>query len=96
MVALLYVEQHKDLPPTSFLETLKSVEVDTEIREAILELVGKKRAGYELGMGPSIPALNTFADDNLYRWMDNDPEKDGKRHDFRELNDIVLAILEED
>jgi hypothetical protein len=59
-------------------------------------LVGKKQAGCELGMGPSIPALNAFADDNLYRWMKNDPEKDGKRSDFRELNDIVLDILNED
>jgi uncharacterized protein len=96
MVALLYVEQYKQLPPTSFLETLRLVEIDTDIRKAILELVGKKQAGFELGMGPSIPALNAFADDNLHRWMDNDPEKEGKRYDFRELNDIVLAILNEE
>jgi len=96
MVALLYVEQRDILPPTSFLETLKNVEVDTDIREAILELVGKKRAGYELGMGPSIPALNTFADKYLYKWMGNNPEKDGSRQDFRVLDDIVLAILDEE
>jgi len=96
MVALLYVEQYKMLPPTSFLETLRQVEIDTDIRKAILELVGKKQAGCELGMGPSIPVLNAFADENLYRWMENDPEKDGSRQDFRVLDDIVIAVLDEE
>jgi uncharacterized protein len=96
MVALLYVEQHRQLPPTSFLETLKQVEIDTDIRKAILELVGKKQAGYELGMGQSIPVLNTFADEYLDRWMQDGAESYGSGQDFRELDAIVSAVLDEE
>lgn len=93
MIALLYVEQHKQLPPTSFLETLKQVELDTDIRKAILDLVIKKQAGNELGLGPSIPVLNAFAEKYLYDWMEQEPEKN--ESSFQELDDIVLAVLRE-
>jgi predicted nucleotidyltransferase len=96
MIALLYIEQHKALSPTSFLETLKNVEVDNDIRKAILELVGKKQSGHELGMGPSIPVLNAFADEHLSRWLECDPDEEGKERDFRVLDDIVMAILNEE
>lgn len=94
IVALLYLEQHKELPPTNFLETLREVELSSDTRNAILELVEKKRAGFELGMDRPIPILNTFAEDHLNKWMQHGPEKQGERRDFRELDDIVLAILE--
>jgi hypothetical protein len=95
IVALLYLEQHKELPPTNFLETLREVKVGSDTREAILELVRKKQAGLELGMDKPIPLLNAFAEEHLNKWTQHDPEKSGKRRDFKELDDIVLAILEE-
>lgn len=94
IVALLYLEQHKSLPPTNFLETLQDIELHSDTRKAILELVGKKQAGLELGMDKPIPILNTFAEGHLNKWMQHDPEKDSKRHDFKDLDDLVLAILE--
>lgn len=95
IVALLYLEQNKELPPTNFLETLREVELNNDTRNAILELVEKKRAGFELGMDRPIPILNTFAEDHLNKWMQHGPEKHGEHRSFRELDDIVLAILEE-
>lgn len=94
IIALLYLEQHEELPPTNFLETLREVDLSSDTRNAILELVEKKRAGFELGMDRPIPILNTFAEDHLNKWMQHGPEKQGERRDFRELDDIVLAILE--
>jgi len=94
IVALLYLEQNGQLPPTNFLETLRSVELQEEIREAVLDLISKKQVGIEIEMGKPISALNTFAEEHLGKWMQNDPEKNGKRHNFKELDDIVLAILE--
>src|SRR5580765_2473010 len=39
IVALLYLEQHKALPPTNFIEALDSVELDDVVRENIEDLV---------------------------------------------------------
>jgi len=95
MIALFFVEQHKTLPPTNFLKTLKNIEIDEDVREAILDLVDRKKIGQQLGMGAPIPALNAFAEQYLTKWMEYDPEKDSKRHDFIELDNIILSILEE-
>jgi predicted nucleotidyltransferase len=94
MIALLYVEQYKQLPPTNFIETLKLVEIDTATREAIHDLIDKKQAGHELGLGPSIPVLNDFAEKHLYEWMEQDPEKDESIL-TSDLDDIASAILRE-
>jgi predicted nucleotidyltransferase len=94
IVALLYLDQHKALPPTNFLETLRETEIDNDTRKAILELVGMKQAGVELGTDKPIPILNSFAETHLNKWMQHGPEDQGKRHDFKELDDLVLAILE--
>lgn len=94
IVALLYLEQNRELPPTNFLETLREVELNNDTRNAILDLVERKRAGFELGMDKPIPVLNAFAEEHLNKWMQHDPEKHGERRSFRELDDIVLAILE--
>jgi predicted nucleotidyltransferase len=94
IVALLFLEQHQVLPPTNFLEALREVELHNDIRKAILELVEKKQAGFELGTEKPIPILNAFAEDHLNKWIQHKPEKHGKRHGLKELDDIVLAILE--
>ena len=78
----------------TFGSRLREVEVHSDTRKAILELVGRKIAGNELGMDKPIPALNRFAEDHLNKWMQHDPEKHGKHHDFRELDEIALNILE--
>lgn len=94
IVALLYLEQHRALPPTNFLETLRKTELDHDTRKAILELVGRKIAGHELGMDAPIPVLNAFAEEHLNKWMQHGPEKHEKRHDFKELDELVLNILD--
>lgn len=93
IVALLYLEQHRELPPTNFLETLREVELHSDTRNAILELVDRKIAGQEMGMDKPIPVLNAFAEDHLNKWLQHGAEKHGERRSFRELDDIVLAIL---
>lgn len=95
IVALLYLEQHKALPPTNFLETLEAVALQQDVRRSILDIVSKKMAGQELAMGAPDPTLNTFAEQHLARWLENDPEEDNAKHRFQELDNIVLAILEE-
>jgi uncharacterized protein len=94
IVALLYLEQHQALPPTNFLETLRDSEIDSETRKAILDLVGKKQTGLELGMSSPIPVLNAFAELHLNRWLQHGPDEHSKRHEFKDLDEIVLDILE--
>src|SRR6266568_126223 len=89
MVALFYLEQFHDLPPTNFIETLESVVLPQGVREGIMGLIDRKQAGHELGTGLPDPILNAFADRHLKEWIQNDPEKDGKKQDFRELDAIA-------
>ena len=96
IIALLYLEQHKALPPTNFIETLDNVELDNVVRENIEDLVARKRQGENMGMGTPNPILNRFADQHLTRWMQHSPEKDNKGYNFKELDDIVLSILNEE
>ncbi len=95
IVALLYLEQHKTLPPTNFLKTLEAVTLQPDVRRSILDLVSKKMAGHELTMGTPDPILNSFAEQHLTRWLEHSPDEDNAKHRFQELDDIVLAILEE-
>jgi predicted nucleotidyltransferase len=95
IIALLYLEQHKTLPPTNFLETLEAVTLQQDVRRSILNLVSRKMAGHELAMGAPDPILNDFAEQHLTRWLEHSPEEDNAKHRFQELDDIVLAILEE-
>jgi Predicted nucleotidyltransferase len=92
-IALLYLEQHKALPPTNFIEALDNIELDDVVRESIVDLIAKKRQGEDMGMDTPNPVLNRFADEHLTRWMQHSPEKDSKTYSFQELDNIVLSIL---
>ena len=94
IVALLYVEQHRQLPPTSFLETLSHINLQDNIRVAILDLVDKKKAGLELGMGASIPILNTLADEHLQRWLGQNYDEEQEKQAFQGLDRILLDTID--
>ena len=94
IIALLYVEQYKQLPPTSFLETLARIDLQENVRKVILDLVDKKKAGLELGMGPAIPVLNNFADEHLQRWLGQDYDEEQEKHAFQGLDSILFDIID--
>jgi predicted nucleotidyltransferase len=93
LVALLYLEQHQQIPPTNFLETLNSVRLDDAVRAAILELVERKKAGGEMGMGAPYPHLNAFVDEHLQKWKKPMSERKDMAAITREVELVLQHVL---
>jgi predicted nucleotidyltransferase len=70
IVALLYLEQHHTLPPTSLLRTLEETELPHAILGSMRDLVERKRAGDELGMGAPERLLNAWIELHLEKWKE--------------------------
>ena len=67
ILACLYLERTGSWPPVRFSDLVESDCGDAGIRAAIDELVERKRAGGELGVGPRISILNEFIEAELAR-----------------------------
>jgi uncharacterized protein len=93
LVALLYLEQRQQVPPTSFLETLANVRIDETVRTDIQELVERKMAGGELGTGAAYPSLNNFIDEHLQRWKQPLNEQRDMAAVTRELEHVLHRVL---
>jgi predicted nucleotidyltransferase len=65
---VLFLEQQHQLPPTNFLETLGQVQLPEEVHARIHDLVTRKLAGDELGMGAPDALLNIFIEEQLNKW----------------------------
>jgi uncharacterized protein len=93
LIALCFLEEHRSLPPTSFLQTLASVKLEAEVREHIGELIARKQAGSEMGIGDADAVLNTFIDKHLARW-DKPAFAGYDQHEMtQQLNEILRETL---
>ncbi|MEO6891932.1 MAG: nucleotidyltransferase domain-containing protein [Ktedonobacteraceae bacterium] len=68
LIALLFLEQHGQLPPTNFLETLLQVQLPEEVCTHIHALITRKQGGAELGLGAPDTVLNAFIEEHLNAW----------------------------
>jgi len=93
LVALLYLEQRQQVPPTNFLETLANVRIDEGVRRDIQGLVERKMAGGELGVGAAYASLNTFIDEHLLRWKQPMNEKRDMAAVTRKLEHVLHQVL---
>ncbi|MDN3517265.1 nucleotidyltransferase domain-containing protein [Aquisalimonas lutea] len=69
LLAIRYVEAHRDVPPVAF-DTLVAAVAPETIRPAISELLAAKRAAGETGEGVLPPVLAAFIRDELARHAD--------------------------
>lgn len=80
IAVLLYLEQHQDLPPVDFIETLTAIQIEREAHEHILMLIERKQAGDEMGMGAADPVLHRFIETEMARIEQQSiPEHDAQR-----------------
>src|SRR6266700_297121 len=93
LVAMLYLEQCQQVPPTSFLETLASVHLNEAIRADIHELVERKMAGGEIGTGIPYTSLNDFIDEHLQKWQQPESEQRDVAAITRELERVLQRVL---
>lgn len=80
LTTLLYLEQHKTLPPVNFIDTLWTIQMSSEVLHHIIALIERKCAGEEMGMGAVDPVLHGFIEEQMARMEDHIiPEHDAKR-----------------
>jgi predicted nucleotidyltransferase len=95
LVALLFLEQQRRLPPTNFMEVLSQVQLHEEVRACIHDLVMRKLAGDELGMGSPNALLNNFIEEYLNKWSRQSFDAHGQAGITQELDRVLLHILTE-
>lgn len=94
IIALLYLQQHGKLAPTSFVQTMSAVQLSEEVREHIQQLMVLKQAGDEIGSGKPDPVLNAFISEHLSRWSKGTFSQHDQS-DSQELNSLLLSFLNE-
>ncbi|GCE22552.1 nucleotidyltransferase domain-containing protein [Dictyobacter kobayashii] len=95
IIALLYLQQHSKLAPTSFIQTMAAVQFPQEVRVRIEQLLVLKQAGEEMGMGDADPMLNAFIVEHLDRWRDPSFKQQQPKSSWKELDGLLLSILNE-
>lgn len=95
IVALLYLEQHQEVPPTDFVMTLNCVDMSEDAEKHIYRLIIQKRRGEELGMGKPSALLNELIENHLNRWETIKPETHKSQQFTQRLNEVLHGILEE-
>lgn len=60
LACVRYLEKVGTVPPTRFESVLDGIEWDEPVRCAVDQLISEKKAGLELGVGPTDPVLHDF------------------------------------
>lgn len=95
LVALLFLEQQQQLPPTNFLETLAQVEISEEVRLHIHDLIVHKQAGTEVGMAAPDTVLNAFITEHLDKWNKPPTATQYQTELSQKLEQVLQCILAE-
>lgn len=78
---------------TNFLEMLAQVRLQEEMHMRIHDLVARKVAGDELGMGAPDVVLNTFIEEQLIKWSRPLTDTRSQTSVSQELEKVLLPIL---
>jgi predicted nucleotidyltransferase len=95
LVALLFLEQQQQLPPTNFLGTLAQVQIPEEVRLHIHDLIARKQAGAELGMGTPDTVLHAFITKHLDKWHKPPTTTEDQTELSQKLEQVLQRILAE-
>ncbi|MDR2802802.1 MAG: nucleotidyltransferase domain-containing protein [Treponema sp.] len=64
IMACMWIEKYNETPPIEFEKLLTQI-TEKKLLDKIIELLGKKKNGMELGMEPKITIINNFIEDAL-------------------------------
>ncbi|MBA2285653.1 MAG: nucleotidyltransferase domain-containing protein [Ktedonobacteraceae bacterium] len=95
LIALLFLEQQGQLPPTNFLETLLQVQLPEEVRAHIHALIARKQSGAELGLGAPDTVLNAFIEERLNAWGKHTFSVPEQAKITQELDNVLQRIFTE-
>lgn len=90
-----WLERDLGAVPMEFEELVAGTDLPEALREAIANLLAKKRDGNELGLGPKIPAMNAFIESELNRLREAGIAREKPHRDVTELNNVFQSTLKE-
>jgi predicted nucleotidyltransferase len=95
LLAVRWVEQTASEPvPMAFDRLVASCVDDASLREAVDDLVARKRSGRELGEGPRLPVIHDAIDAELDRLDDATPPAGRSTNPVEPLNQFFRSVLD--
>lgn len=85
LLACRWIERQKSQVPMLFAELVEHVLEESDVRQALEELVERKRAGFELSVAPPVEVLSRFIEQELAR-LDALVVSEDAQVDVEELN----------
>ena len=95
VLAVIWLERDKGIVPTQFEELVDGVIESKTLKDAVYQLVDKKRAGHELDQGPRVPVISDFLDQELSRMEQGSFEKRIGNCPADELDKLFRSAFEE-
>ena len=79
--------------PLKFETLVESVVEDQALKSAIADLLEKKKNGRELDLGPKIPVINNFIEEELKRLSGEDKDRPALASDTSKLDEFFHQAL---
>lgn len=95
VLAIRWIESGKGPPPVEFDELVDELVTDPTLLASIRELEQKKRAGTELDVGPRIPEISDFLEQELARLADKKGEARPDRPSTGDLDEFFRKTIDE-
>lgn len=92
LLATLWIEQGRGVPPMSFQELVDGIVTDLALRNAIEQLLAIKRATAESEHGKPLPLINAFIDTELAR-LESALPTSPEHTDFSVLDRLLLNTV---
>lgn len=93
LLAAMYIEKHHVVPPVLFDELLK-MDLPSELRSAIDELLEIKKKTTEKEENPQLPVIRQFIESEVARQKEiADNLTDDHNHDWTALNEMFIEIV---
>lgn len=89
LLAVLWVERGKGVPPMPFQQLVDGLITDPELLTAIDDLLRRKRQAGEAEYGQPLPAINHFIETELERLSTTLPPSNDAVLDFTVLDDVL-------
>lgn len=92
VLACIWIERGHGVAPTEFAKLVDRVVDDATVRNAIDDLMERKRAGAELDRGPRLPGISNYLNAEIDR-LSATKQGRARTHDTKALDRLFLVTL---
>lgn len=95
LLAVKWIEESRGVVPMEFDTLVEALVVDPGLRDAIDDLLKRKKSGEELDSGPKIPAISEFIEREIERLDAGVAAQVTPKPDIEKLNELFRRALDE-